>query len=151
MYFISGNTKFDNEILTAQFTDSVQDFYGKACPVFEGDALMEKRYEGPVAAIKIDVEGAESEVIEGLKNTIIKHKPIIMCEILPVYDPNNSMGMLRLQRQINIEHVLEELRYKIHRILIDGTLIPKESIEVHSDLQLTNYIFINEDDIRYLI
>lgn len=31
--------------------------------------------------VKIDVEGAELEVIEGMRNTLSEHRPVILCEI----------------------------------------------------------------------
>lgn len=43
--------------------------------------------------IKIDVEGFEEEVLAGAKNTLINHKPIILCEI---EERHNKGGLLRI-------------------------------------------------------
>jgi hypothetical protein len=45
------------------------------------DDLIEKLEVKQVDFVKIDVEGFESEVLDGMKRTIEKYKPIIFCEI----------------------------------------------------------------------
>jgi len=44
-------------------------------------------YNGTPSIIKIDVEGHELQTLEGAKNTIEKHKPMILIEI---HDFENS-------------------------------------------------------------
>ena len=44
------------------------------------EALKRLEITGPVALIKIDVEGHEPEVIEGLQNTIVMNMPLILWE-----------------------------------------------------------------------
>ncbi len=39
-----------------------------------------------ISFIKIDVEGSELEVITGMKQSIMKYKPIIICKVLDSYD-----------------------------------------------------------------
>ena len=39
-----------------------------------------------IAFVKIDVEGAELDVLTGMKNSLIKYKPIIVCEVLDSHD-----------------------------------------------------------------
>jgi len=119
-------------------------------PVFIGDEIIPSITEEPISVIKIDVEGAELEVLKGLKNVIWKYKPVICCEILPIYSSENTTGRFRLQRQKNIEHFIEELDYRIYRILSEDKYQLKKSIEVHSDLQLTNYVFVHKDNTNFL-
>lgn len=40
-----------------------------------------------ISFIKIDVEGAELDVINGMKRSIIKHQPLIVCEVLDSHHP----------------------------------------------------------------
>ena len=38
-------------------------------------------YQGPPSIIKVDIEGHEEEFLKGAKETIAKHKPVLMMEI----------------------------------------------------------------------
>lgn len=45
--------------------------------------------------IKIDAEGAESQILTGLRSVIVENKPDILLEVLPMYqDALNSLGFL---------------------------------------------------------
>lgn len=44
------------------------------------DALCRERNWSPVGAIKIDVEGYEPKVIEGARETITRHRPVVLAE-----------------------------------------------------------------------
>ncbi len=50
-------------------------------PVSSVDSLMEKLNERQLDFVKIDVEGFEYDVLQGMKRTLIKFKPIIYLEI----------------------------------------------------------------------
>jgi len=52
-------------------------------PVRVGDEVLEEIGIGPVAAIKIDVEGAELQVLRGLSRTLAAHRPPVIFEVLP--------------------------------------------------------------------
>jgi FkbM family methyltransferase len=45
------------------------------------DDLVEAGTIRPATFVKIDVEGAELEVIEGMRRTIAAHRPVILCEM----------------------------------------------------------------------
>lgn len=44
--------------------------------------------EEKIGFVKIDVEGAEYEVLKGMEKAIIKHQPIIACEVLDSHSAN---------------------------------------------------------------
>ena len=46
-------------------------------------AKLDDVYKGTPSVAKIDVEGHELEVLEGAKETLEKHKPVILIELLP--------------------------------------------------------------------
>jgi FkbM family methyltransferase len=96
-----------------------------------------------IGMIKIDVEGAELDVLQGLKDVISKQRPFIICEILPVYDASNTD---RLQRQNNIAVLLKAVRYSIYRIRENATLQPLSGFEVHSNLADVNYLFVPDEN-----
>lgn len=50
-------------------------------PLTAGDILVSK-YSDPLVAVKIDVEGLEISVLEGLKNSLDTFRPFIAIEVL---------------------------------------------------------------------
>lgn len=53
-----------------------------------GDKLLSRLEIDEISAIKIDVEGAEIKVIEGLKDTISSKRPFLIFEMLPFLTRN---------------------------------------------------------------
>ena len=97
-----------------------------------------------VAVIKIDVEGAEPEVLESLQSVINQYRPLLMMEILPCYTSNNDQ---RIKRQQSIEAILFGLSYKIFRIvkLNLREFVKFESIEsigIHDNLDMCEYVMV---------
>lgn len=78
-----------------------------------------------VDLIKIDVEGWEYEVVEGAVETIKKHKPVLMIEIL-VDHPNKTLRSSYDFTKLNT--LLKELNYKeaAHIKPDDKIFIPNE-------------------------
>lgn len=50
-------------------------------PMVAIDDLVEAGTIRPPSMVKIDVEGAELEVIEGMRRTLLKHRPVVLCEM----------------------------------------------------------------------
>lgn len=95
--------------------------------------------------VKIDVEGAEFEVLKGLNDLIKLNKPVMLLEVLPNY---NGKIKERVIRQDLVLSILEEFGYMIFRIKItDGKFKGIEKVSdfgTHSDLSLTDYILFEE-------
>ncbi|NOQ74478.1 MAG: FkbM family methyltransferase [Crocinitomix sp.] len=96
----------------------------------------------PFDLIKIDVEGAELEVLQSIFE--VDGNPIITCEILPVYTADNKE---RLERQNAIWKLLAEHNYSIYRISKQANIKLEKISEfgVHGDLALSDYVFIPND------
>jgi FkbM family methyltransferase len=63
--------------------------YREWVPCFTGDAILEPLTRTThVDLIKIDVEGFERQVLEGLRTLISAHRPVICCEIFGGQDSN---------------------------------------------------------------
>lgn len=96
-----------------------------------------------IGVVKIDVEGAESFVLAGMSARLRKDRPLVVMEILPVWDAKNTD---RLERQQAVERLMGELDYRIVRILAeDGEAIrlePISEIGVHDQMQWTNYLLL---------
>jgi len=111
--------------------------------VIGGEELQKLLLNKEVSIIKVDVEGAELEVLQGLKPTIQKSQPAILCEVLPAYDETNTV---RITRQESIMALLSELNYSIHRIHKqennrDVELERIDGFGIHGDLSWCDYVF----------
>jgi len=125
--------------------------YSRSHPiaVFAGDAVAGELGD-EVAVVKIDVEGGELEVLQGLHGTVARHRPFIFCEILPVFDSDSETGRFRLRRQRDVESLLAQWRYRMFRIHLDGTLSELDAIETHADMTRCNYLFAPESQVAAL-
>jgi Methyltransferase FkbM domain len=57
----------------------------------------------PPAMVKIDVEGAEIAVLEGMRDTIERHRPAIVCELHGTHQEFVSVMRRHGYRLINLE------------------------------------------------
>ena len=57
----------------------------------------------PPALVKIDVEGAEIAVLEGMRDTIERHRPAIVCELHDTHDEFVAVMRSHGYRLINLE------------------------------------------------
>lgn len=120
-------------------------------PCFNIESYWDELKLPKIGVLKIDVEGAEKEVLESFLNRIIIDKPIILVEILPVYSEENKF---RLDRQEAIEALIKKINYHIFRIHISkmGDFLHLEEIEkfgVHSSLDLCEYILVPQSEYQH--
>ncbi len=146
--FYSESVSDPSASIVKNFRPSQEVKYSQYIPVNTIDNLENSVKIKNVEAIKIDVEGAELEVIESLKKLIAINQPVILIEILPVYTDENKERLIRQQK---IEAILEELNYSIYRVQIKtntfDTLLPIDSIGVHSDLDACEYVFMPKNKV----
>ncbi len=95
-----------------------------------------------ISIIKIDVEGAELEVLQSLENTLLNKRPFVFVEILPAYSADNSA---RVSRQIQLEAMLVRINYSIFRVIKKDkhtvqALQPLDNIGIHGDLTMCEYV-----------
>lgn len=89
--------------------------------------------------LKVDVEGAELEVIAGLQNWIQNQRPLVIAEVLPVYAKENTF---RLERQLELESCLKKMNYKIARIDKQNIALHEiNEIGIHGDVEKSDYVF----------
>ncbi|WP_421864331.1 FkbM family methyltransferase [Parvibaculum sp.] len=86
-------------------------------PCFRFDAVLEDlgMGAGDLAFIKIDVEGAELHVLEGMKETLAAGQVPVLCEVLH-RDPQADEAAYR-ERVTAIAELVRAQDYRIHRIL----------------------------------
>ncbi len=67
------------------------------------DYLIENKVISPPNIIKIDIEGAESDALEGSLKTLVKFKPILMIEVHSIL---NMYELIELFKRINYQYKL---------------------------------------------
>jgi FkbM family methyltransferase len=109
-------------------------------PVFPFHEMPGFLRDEKIVFLKIDVEGAELEVIRGMYAAIEKHRPPVLCEILPAHSDTN---MFRIRRQEEIEAIFKKIDYVFCRFEKDHTRLKKiDRIGIHSDVNLSDYLII---------
>ncbi|MDC0628279.1 FkbM family methyltransferase [Pelagibacteraceae bacterium] len=94
-------TNYGHPVYSSEIKNNSED---KIIESFKIDDLL-KKYSLNPNFIKIDVEGAEFEVLQGAKNTLKNYKPLIMLEKHPTLIPKNiSLN--------TIDNFLNEAGYK---------------------------------------
>lgn len=121
-------------------------------PAFNFDEIRGVLTDQEIAFVKIDVEGAELDVLQSLGGAIARDRPIILLEVLPVYASDNKE---RLDRQQKIESMLERLHYRIHRVekTDEGRLAGLNAVEsfgIHGDLGACDYVILGEEQLTAL-
>jgi FkbM family methyltransferase len=108
-------------------------------PVFDSRHLLSFLPTQQNTLVKIDVEGAEAEVLEGLQEWISSSEPIILIEILPVYSEEYAD---RLERQLKLEKLLKQMNYSIFRISksVPVHIVPLKEIGIHANPEDCEYI-----------
>lgn len=114
-----------------------------------GDEFLQQLDIEQVAVIKIDVEGAELEVLRGLKGTISTHQPYIYCEVLDLHDDDTFAD--RQVRITKVYELLEELDYGILGVWKDNTATETKSAVTDFGPQYREeYIFSPRDELDRL-
>lgn len=75
---------------------------------------------GTIGLIKIDVEGAELDVLTGLKETLKKQKPPVICEVLDCHSRSSEASMQA--RADKLGSLMREIGYSIYRIRHEGKI-----------------------------
>ncbi|MDA0874727.1 MAG: FkbM family methyltransferase, partial [Bacteroidetes bacterium] len=96
-------------------------------PTARLDDILKSGRTGPISLIKLDTEGTEDRVIQGAKETIRSHRPLILCEVLH--------GRI----EAALDQLLDELDYAVFAVGTDG-LIPIDSLE-RDRLEGNDYLF----------
>lgn len=112
-------------------------------PVFEFEQIRKKINLNKFSVLKIDVEGAEWEVVKSFYPSIEKCKPIILMEILPVY---SEQHVNRMERQKEIIQILHHLDYSVFRVVkkmdVFIDLFEVMEIEMHADINSCEYVMV---------
>ena len=86
----------------------------RSVPVLNGDQIEGVLAGRSAAVIKIDVEGAELEVIQGLRTQLARGRPAVVCEVL-FADPDADIDWHQ-QRNRCLMKLLRKLDYEVYQI-----------------------------------
>lgn len=128
-----------------------QSFYvqSKVIPVFPGDDVLSMFPDDSISLIKIDVEGAELEVLKGLSSTLDRHRPFVLFEVLNNYlvvtreTLPAEMANRRNERARQISSYFDGAGYVVFNIR-GRSLVRSKVItpEVSADLSITDYLAV---------
>jgi FkbM family methyltransferase len=97
-------------------------------PVFRFDDIYGDFDLSGNIVIKIDVEGAELNVIQGMHNFILEKQPIIICEVLHA-DAQEKQDFNK-KRNDELVEILRKLDYVIYKIIKDFSVADFSGITV---------------------
>ena len=142
------------ELALNEKTDAAASIIANLRPDYFKDSILidcisfdESEITEPVSIIKIDVEGAELEVIRGMQKAIDTFHPLIVCEVLDCYSP--EVLQFTQERADWLCRLLDEHEYIIFRLHQDKKRIKKfelvKSINIRmwspASYTLNDYLF----------
>jgi FkbM family methyltransferase len=127
--------------LVAGFRDASEYTSSRIAIVAPGDEVLQAAGAPPIGILKIDVEGAELDVLRGLHQTLARDRPLVVCEILPTYSDTTENGRMRRKRADAVTEIMTSLGYRMYRINHAGGLQPLDRVETHGDVELSDYLF----------
>ena len=80
---------------------------------FPGDEFFGLLDIDKICAMKIDVEGFELEVLQGIKNTLLKYRPFVFCEIWHLPEKSDPTYDEKYRRGDSICELMNEINYDI--------------------------------------
>jgi FkbM family methyltransferase len=95
-------------------------------PVLRGDVVLTQLKLDKIAVLKIDVEGAELDVLRGLPDALMTWRPAVMFEVLPNFfgaekrPIEAALAARHNRRAEEIQRFFSERGYAIHQVDRDG-------------------------------
>ncbi len=103
-------------------------------PTITIDSFVAENQVADVNLIKIDVEGAEDQVLRGAQETLDRHRPAIVCEVLYGYS------------DASLQAVLDSSNY-VYFLVTSKALVRHERIVGDDTYFYKNYLFLPEERI----
>ena len=111
-------------------------------PMVDGRTLLDTDLSETVGFIKIDVEGAELEVLRGLRPVIERDRPVILFELLGTGSNDPGIKSLREARQTQLLALFAEMKYELRRLLPDLKLEEFGEAAEYPEQSMCNYLAI---------
>ena len=107
------------------------------------DSYLEHKLQIKPKIIKIDTEGNEYSILKGALNTIQKHQPAIIVEILP-----------QTKNGVELYNLLKDFGYICFALSDEGNVSSIYEIKMHTALdfsKVNNFLFVNDAKLSALI
>lgn len=115
---------------------------------FKLDEVVKYLEIDDINVIKIDVEGLEAAVLEGMSETIQKYRPFIICEVL-FRDPQMDI-LIKQNLDLKIFQILNHLEYKVFQIIKTSDLkLVQKLLQIDKFEEMT-WSFRNKDLCDYI-
>jgi FkbM family methyltransferase len=114
---------------------------------FPGDEFFDLLEIENICGMKIDVEGFELEVLLGIKNTLVRYRPFVFCEIWHLPEKSDPTFDEKYRRSDAICNLLSEIDYDI--IGFEGDHSRQVEIKTVSDFtnnQKSDYILVHRSE-----
>jgi FkbM family methyltransferase len=134
---------------TASYRKSHPSFkYRDPIIAIDGDLVVSTLGIERIAIVKVDVEGGELEVLEGLRATLTKHRPFVICEVQSIdrRDQNGEVAGMREQRQEELERLMRGMGYLPFRIGLDGSWEQVASLRIGQE-RGRDYLFVPNEEL----
>jgi FkbM family methyltransferase len=113
--------------LSAEFMRAAGEVHRSIVPVLTVDRFARENALAPIDLVKIDTESTEPEVLRGMRETLRRDHPILVCEVLEGHGSEERLG-----------EVLRSLGYYYYLLTRDGP-VQRDRIEAHPACR--NYLF----------
>ncbi|MCX5886380.1 MAG: FkbM family methyltransferase, partial [Proteobacteria bacterium] len=128
--------------------------YSKFVYAVPGDEVILNLNLPSISMIKIDVEGAELEVVEGLSLCIERHRPFILFEVLHHYlaitreELNEEIMSFREERIAKLEGTIRSKGYNIYQICGEKEIQKVKTIKPKrvADLSSADYLAVPQNE-----
>lgn len=118
-----------------------------------GDDIVKTLGVQSISLVKIDVEGAELEVLRGLKNSIMQFRPFILFEVLHHYVVTTGQELdkttidFRESRLQELEKIIRTSNYQIYQIHGWHEIVKVSKIQPKTvnDLSSTDFVAVPEE------
>ncbi|WP_189398581.1 FkbM family methyltransferase [Arenicella chitinivorans] len=124
--------------------------------VVKGDEIVESLEIDKLGLIKIDVEGAELEVVAGLEHSIRRLRPIILFEVLHHFIAvskqalDDETKLFRTKRILELEALIRSFGYRILQIIGNAELCEVDKIRPKevNELSTTDYLAVPAEKVH---
>ncbi|ABB24647.1 FkbM family methyltransferase [Pelodictyon luteolum] len=120
----------------------------KFVPVFRHESIEGVVLDGRVSVLKIDVEGAELEVVRSLQGLIERDRPVIIMEVLP----NRQENELKARRSKEMVGMISGFGYSFYRIMKTEAdtyrgIAPVSDVGDYTDSVMKDHVFVPTEQV----
>jgi FkbM family methyltransferase len=118
--------------LSQEFMAQAADLVATEVPVVTVDGLVRERQVERVDLVKIDTESTEPDVLEGMRETLGRDRPALVCEVLKGRGAEERLAP-----------ILEPYGYRFYLLTPDG---PERRSRIEGHPTWLNYLFVTREE-----